>query len=102
VSPRTAARPDEYTTAVAAALQAERAAAGLTIAQLADRSGLVPGTLWRVLHSQRAMTVAQLAALAPVFGMRPSQLLAAAERRSTRAPIRGAVKRTPTKRKAGP
>ena len=82
MSPRLPAPPDEYATAVAAAMQAERAALGLTVAELARRSGMVGITLHRVLHSQRAMTVAQLAAVAAVFNMRPSQLLAEAERRS--------------------
>jgi transcriptional regulator with XRE-family HTH domain len=67
---------------VAAAIQAVRASLGLSVAELARRSGIVGITLHRVLHSQRAMTVAQLAALAPVLGMTPSELLAQSERRS--------------------
>lgn len=82
MSPRRPAQPDEYTAAVAAAIQAVRASLGLSVAELARRSGIVGITLHRVLHSQRAMTVAQLAALAPVLGMTPSELLAQSERRS--------------------
>jgi len=40
-------------------------------------------TLQRVLKAERDVTVAQLAALAPVLGMTPSKPLAEAERRRT-------------------
>jgi len=79
-----AQRNDNYTAAVAETLRAERAAAGLTIPELADRAGMVAVTLQRVLKAERDITVAQLAALAPVLGMTPSKLLAKAERRSAR------------------
>jgi transcriptional regulator with XRE-family HTH domain len=75
-----AQRNDNYTAAVAETLRAERAAAGLTIPELADRAGMVAVTLQRVLKAERDITVAQLAALAPVLGMTPSKLLAEAER----------------------
>ena len=78
-----AQRNDHYTAAVAETLRAERAAAGLTIPELADRAGMVAVTLQRVLKAERDITVAQLAALAPVLGMTPSKLLAEAERRRT-------------------
>jgi hypothetical protein len=71
-----AQRNDNYTAAVAETLRAERAAAGLTIPELADRAGMVAVTLQRVLKAERDITVAQLAALAPVLGMTPSKLLA--------------------------
>jgi hypothetical protein len=45
---------------------------------------MVAVTLQRVLKAERDITVAQLAALAPVLGMTPSKLLAKAERRSAR------------------
>ena len=102
MSPRTAAPANDYAAAVAATLRAERGAAGLTMEQLAARSGIVRITLHRVLHSQRAMTVAQLAALAAVFDMTPSELLTEAERRSARDSVGGAAKLTPTERRAGP
>lgn len=44
---------------------------------------MVAVTLQRVLKAERDITVAQLAALAPVLGMTPSTLLAEAERRMT-------------------
>ena len=78
-----AQRNDGYTAAVAEALRAERAAAGLSIRELADRAGMVAVTLQRVLKAERDINVAQLAALAPVLGMTPSTLLAEAERRMT-------------------
>ena len=53
MSPRRPAQPDEYTAAVAAAIQAVRASLGLSVAELARRSGIVGITLHRVLHSQR-------------------------------------------------
>ena len=77
-----AQRNDGYTAAVAEALRAERASAGLSIRELADRAGMVAVTLQRVLKAERDITVAQLAALAPALGMTPSTLLAEAERRS--------------------
>jgi hypothetical protein len=46
---------------------------------------MVAVTLQRVLKAaERDITVAQLAALAPVLGITPSKLLAEAERRSAR------------------
>jgi len=42
---------------------------------------MVAVTLQRVLKAERDITVAQLAALAPVLGMTPAKLLAKGERR---------------------
>ena len=47
-----AQRNDNYTAAVAETLRAERAAAGLTIPELADRAGMVAVTLQRVLKAR--------------------------------------------------
>ena len=73
-----------YTAALAATLQAERAAARMTLNELAAKADLNPKTLFRLLHAQRDINVEQLSALATAFDLRPSALLAEAERRMAR------------------
>ena len=84
VSPRRAAPSDAYTAAVARELRSQRVAAGFTLVGLSERSGVPISTLNRLLQARRAITIAQLAALAPVFGMSPATLLTLAERRTGR------------------
>jgi transcriptional regulator with XRE-family HTH domain len=77
--------PDEFTEYVARSLDAERSAARLTVDELAERSGVAKRTLYRILNAERDISIAQLAQLAPVFGLRPSDIFADAERRMNRA-----------------
>ena len=86
MSPRRAAQPDVYTAAVARELRSQRVAAGFTLVGWSERSGVPISTLNRLLQARRAITIAQLAALAPVFGITPATLLTLAERR-TRAAV---------------
>lgn len=74
-----------FTEYVALTLEAERAAARLTVEQLAEQSGISVRTLYRVLHAERDISVAQIAALAGVFDMLPSEIAAEAQRRMDRA-----------------
>lgn len=61
--------------AVAARLQAERAALGLTVEQLAQASGVPYASLRRYLKAERDIDVATLAALCEVLRIGPDQLV---------------------------
>lgn len=65
--------------AVAATLNGERTAAGLTHDDLAELSGVNKRTLMRLLKAQRDIDVNVMAALAAVFNLTPAELLAKAE-----------------------
>ena len=76
--------------ATAKAIQAERAAAGLTIKDLSERSGVPISTLMRILKSERDIKVNQIAQLADVLDLYPHEILQEAEKyieREERAPI---------------
>lgn len=66
--------------AVAKAISAERGAAGMTIKELAEKSGVPERTLIRLLKAERDIKVDQLAALADVFGITPAALIAEAQK----------------------
>lgn len=67
--------------ALAAELRAERAAKHMTIADLAERSGVSRSTLIRMLNAARPISVVPLQDLSEVLGVKTSCLLARAERR---------------------
>lgn len=64
-----------WNAAVAAQIRAERAAAGLTLDQLAEKSGIPKRTLIRLINAERAIDVAHLAAVAEVFDLSLAELL---------------------------
>jgi transcriptional regulator with XRE-family HTH domain len=73
--------------AVAATLNGERVAAGLTFDQLATRVGVSKRQLMRLLSSaERDIDVNVLAALAVAFGMKSSDVMTLAEERMRRTP----------------
>ena len=76
----------EYTIALAATLQAERGAAGMTIRRLAELSGINERVLKRLLHAERDINIAQVHDLAAAFDLKPSAIFAETERRMTRIP----------------
>jgi transcriptional regulator with XRE-family HTH domain len=66
--------------ATAKAISAERSAAGLTIKELAEKSGVPERTLIRILKDERDIKVDQLWRLSEVFAILPHELLENAER----------------------
>jgi transcriptional regulator with XRE-family HTH domain len=70
--------------AVAAVLRGERAAAGLTLEELADRSGVPVVSLRRFLAGERAINVAVLHSVTQALGVEPSEVLEAAQTRLER------------------
>ena len=82
-SPLESAR--RFTEFVAIALEAERGAARLTVDELAARSGVPVRTLYRVLHAERSIDVAQLQMLANAFGVTPADIAMQAQSRMDRA-----------------
>lgn len=71
--------------ALAKAVNAERGAAGMTIKELAEKTGISERTLIRLLNSERDIRVNQLAAFAKVFNITPVKLVEEAEDFKTRA-----------------
>ena len=71
--------------ATAKAIAAERSAAGLTIKELSEKSGVPERTLIRMLKNERDIKVTQIAQLAEVFGINPHELIEEAEKFITRA-----------------
>ena len=72
---------DALTTAVAAALRAERAASQLTQKEVAAKSRLGYQTVMRLEKGERSPNVEQLAALCSVYGLTISELIERAEGR---------------------
>jgi transcriptional regulator with XRE-family HTH domain len=68
--------------ALAAALRAERAARKMTTKDLASKSGIPERSMIRYLEAERVVDMKVLAKFARGFGMKPSELLAEAERRA--------------------
>ena len=66
--------------ATAKALSAERAASGLTIKELVEKSGIPERTLIRVLKGERDINMLQISKLAPIYGMQPHEIIVEAER----------------------
>lgn len=67
--------------ALAAEIRAERAAVGITVRELALRSGVPYGTLNRILPGERDISFGQLTQLAGALGLTPSELSERAVRR---------------------
>lgn len=73
-----ATRVDRFGRAVVAAIEADMAAAGLSVAALAERTNIPRTTLVRRLAGTSLVT-SDLEALALALGRRPSEWLATAE-----------------------
>lgn len=71
--------------ATAKAIAAERSAAGLTIKELSEKSGVPERTLIRMLKNERDIKVTQIAQLADVFSINPHELIEEAEKFIARA-----------------
>lgn len=71
-----------FAAAVAAQLRAERAASGLTQAEVSKRSGIPFGTYRRLEDGDRVMDTAHLGRLQDVFGLSVQEFIARAERRA--------------------
>lgn len=71
--------------ATAKAIAAERSAAGLTIKDLSEKSGVPERTLIRMLKNERDIKVTQIAQLSEVFGINPHELIEEAEKFVDRA-----------------
>ena len=65
--------------AVAKAIAAERAIAGLTVRQLSAVSGVPVSSLMRILGAEREIKVTQLEQLATAFGITPVDILIRAQ-----------------------
>ena len=72
---------DTYTVAVAAELRAAVERLELTQEEVAERAGLARSTVGKILNGTRAIDMREIALLAAAVGMRPSALVAAAEKR---------------------
>lgn len=82
--------------ATAKAIAAERSAAGLTIKELSEKSGVPERTLIRMLKNERDIKVTQIAQLAEVFGINPHELIEEAEKFIARAARNEARERLPS------
>lgn len=71
--------------AVAAALRAEKAAAGMTNRTLAERSSITVASVQRYLAADRHIDVNVLDALAQALQTTPNRLIQAAQERMTRS-----------------
>lgn len=67
--------------ALAAEIRAERAAEGITVRELALRSGIAYGTLNRILPGERDISFTQLTQLAAALKLTPQELSERAVRR---------------------
>lgn len=65
--------------AVAKAIAAERAIAGLTVRQLSAVSGVPISSLMRILSAEREIKVTQLEQLATAFGITPVDIILRAQ-----------------------
>lgn len=70
-----------WNAAVVAQLRAERAAAGLTVKELADKSGVPNRTLVRLINAQRAIDIAHLASLSEALELTITEFLSRARAR---------------------
>ena len=71
--------------AVAKAIAAERAIAGLTVRELSTRADIPLSTLMRILGAEREIKVTQLMQLATAFGITPADLVMRAQEIRERA-----------------
>lgn len=73
-----------YTRAVAAELRAERGAKQLTVAEVADRSGIPEVSLQRYLSGKRDLATSKFAAIALALEVDPGEILDRATKRVER------------------
>lgn len=66
--------------ALGAEVRAMRARRGWSQEALADRTGYNKKTITRLERGERAMTIAQMYKICKAFGIRPSELVGAAEK----------------------
>ena len=66
--------------ATSKAIAAERAAAHMTVKELAEKSGVPERTLIRLLKNERKINVIQVAQIASAIGIYPHELIEEAER----------------------
>lgn len=69
----------EFNSAVAAILRGYRGQERVTIDQLAERAGMVRGTLLRYLNGQRDIPIPALRAISTALGVDPGRVLDEAE-----------------------
>ncbi|MDN4616452.1 helix-turn-helix transcriptional regulator [Leifsonia sp. F6_8S_P_1B] len=74
----------KHTRALAAEIRAERAASGLTQAQLADKAGINYETLKLLLKGTRPINISQIVQLAQAFDISPADLVERAMDRASR------------------
>lgn len=72
---------DEWSSAIAAQIRAERAALGVTQVELLTRANLPKSTYIRIETGERAPDVTQVAKIAGALGMSVSTLIQRAEER---------------------
>lgn len=77
-----AKEPNEWSRAVAAQVRAERAAAGLTQAEVIDRAGMARSTYLRIESGERVADVVQLDQIARALGIRLVVLIERAQERA--------------------
>lgn len=73
--------------AVAKAIAAERAIAGLTVRELSTRADIPLSTLMRILGAEREIKITQLEQLAAVFGITPVDIVLRAQEICERAEV---------------
>lgn len=61
--------------AIAKAISAERAIAGMTVRELSEASGIPVSTLMRILSAERDIKINQIAQLARAFHTTPADLV---------------------------
>ena len=84
VNDNTAQKPSALTVATGRQIAAERTAAGYSLKELSAISGVSVESLHRYELAKRDAPLKALAQIADALGMRPSQLMAAAEQRADR------------------
>lgn len=70
-----------FNEAVASQIRAERAAAGMTVAQLVTASGLSKSKVLRLIHAQRDIDARDIALITRALGMEPALLIQRAQAR---------------------
>lgn len=75
---------DDLVAAFGRELIAERTAAGYTLRELAERSGVSVESLHRYEHAKREIRLGDLRKVAKALGLTPSEMIDAAERRAAR------------------
>lgn len=79
--------PEQYTSAVAAQLRAERAARQMTIHELADKSGVTEQSLQRYLSEKRDIPIPVLYQICAGLGVPVDEVIRRAESRLGRSEL---------------